>query len=108
MKGVMNMGDFLIGLFSVIVVLILLFLFYIGISYKKIVGIVFGAFPLALIFLFLLYKFLETTGQLVNEIYNNAGVKGIIIGVFGFVYILGIVGLIVNANEKKQIRKEEF
>jgi hypothetical protein len=108
MKGVMNMGDFLIGLFSVIVVLILLFLFYIGISYTKIiVGIVFGAFPLALIFLFLLYKFLETTGQLVNEIYNNAGVKGIIIGVFGFCFILGIVGLIVNANEK-QIRKEEF
>lgn len=70
-------------------------------------GIVFGAFPLALIFLFLLYKFLETTGQLVNEIYNNAGVKGIIIGVFGFCFILGIVGLIVNANEK-QIRKEEF
>jgi hypothetical protein len=107
MKGVMNMGDFLIGLFSVIVVLILLFLFYIGISYKKIVGIVFGVFPLALIFLFLLYNFLETTGQLVNEIYNNAGVKGIIIGVFGFCFILGIVGLIVNANEK-QIRKEEF
>ncbi|MEF7561230.1 MULTISPECIES: hypothetical protein [Bacillus cereus group] len=107
MKGVMNMGDFLIGLFSLIVVLILLLLFYIGIRYTKIVGIVFGAFPLTLVFLFLLYKFLETTGQLVNEIYNNAGVKGIIIGVFGFCFILGIVGLIVNANEK-QIRKEEF
>lgn len=104
MKGVMNMGDFLIGLFSLIVVLLLC---YIGIRYTKIVAIVFGAFPLTLVFLFLVYGFLETTGQLINEIYNNVGVKGIIIGVFGFCFIIGIVRLIVHANEK-QIRKEEF